>query len=151
MAVAAGIEPTTCSLGESRSIQLSYATVSDLSWNSQQNERKKDFFRQKVFIVPIEASNSPRLCVRRESVAPVVRNPQFRMASSGGQKNINQAQISGKNFRKEYTIAPIRVKIKRISEKDTISPRLSHYLHLRRFMTKIHSNPLIRFRGVCGF
>lgn len=28
MAVAAGIEPTTCSLGESRSIQLSYATVS---------------------------------------------------------------------------------------------------------------------------
>ena len=28
MAVAAGIEPTTCSLGESRSIQLSYATAS---------------------------------------------------------------------------------------------------------------------------
>ena len=27
MAVAAGIEPTTCSLGESRSIQLSYATA----------------------------------------------------------------------------------------------------------------------------
>ena len=27
MAAAAGVEPATCSLGESRSIQLSYATV----------------------------------------------------------------------------------------------------------------------------
>ncbi len=28
MAAAAGVEPATCSLGESRSIQLSYATAS---------------------------------------------------------------------------------------------------------------------------
>ena len=31
MAAAAGVEPATCSLGESRSIQLSYATTSESS------------------------------------------------------------------------------------------------------------------------
>ena len=38
MAVAAGIEPTTCSLGESRSIQLSYATVSKSSQENRLTE-----------------------------------------------------------------------------------------------------------------
>ena len=39
MAVAAGIEPTTCSLGESRSIQLSYATAS--SCFAEENSTEK--------------------------------------------------------------------------------------------------------------
>ncbi len=35
MAAAAGVEPATCSLGESRSIQLSYATASEAENNLQ--------------------------------------------------------------------------------------------------------------------
>ena len=41
MAVAAGIEPTTCSLGESRSIQLSYATAFYLCRKNRTNHPQR--------------------------------------------------------------------------------------------------------------
>ena len=42
MAAAAGVEPATCSLGESRSIQLSYATASQVE-NDLQTEPVRRF------------------------------------------------------------------------------------------------------------
>ena len=52
MAAAAGVEPATCSLGESRSIQLSYATALSC-FHAKKKRRKKcirsaaDFFAKR--------------------------------------------------------------------------------------------------------
>ena len=43
MAAAAGVEPATCSLGESRSIQLSYATAFYLCRKNRTNIRNGQF------------------------------------------------------------------------------------------------------------
>ena len=62
MAVAAGIEPTTCSLGESRSIQLSYATASEFLQGNRPNQNKSvirvcRLYRQRAadlrFLLPV--------------------------------------------------------------------------------------------------
>ena len=39
MAAAAGVEPATCSLGESRSIQLSYATAFRISGETSSGKK----------------------------------------------------------------------------------------------------------------
>ena len=61
MAAAAGVEPATCSLGESRSIQLSYATAFCIFLESSSSEKHLRNTWKKERFASVGKSNPLRL------------------------------------------------------------------------------------------